>query len=286
MKTIIYSIIAVLIFGTIAAGYINMANTTNTILIQSADNNISPVSLTRSVKIISARLKDFSSGKFEVTFIPKKNQIQVTLEGNWDLKTVENLLTQKGVIAFYETYNRAGLTELLPADNQLFSFFNDSISKYSDAKIGCTEVTNVENVNAYIGSLGLSQKCKFAWGEYADNTSSCLYALKLDTAKGALLTDADIESMKYKQDKALNIFYVEIRFKKSAVELWANVTKRNINSAIAVVLDNKVLYAPVVHSEINNGTSQITGSYSETEVKYFAALGNNGELPVSFRIVK
>lgn len=284
MKNILYSIIAIIIFGMIAMDFTNKANTKNIILIQTVDNKVSSVSLSQSAKIISNRLKDFSSEKFDVTIIPEKNQIKVTLINGWDLKAVENLLMQKGTLAFYETYNHKSLSELLNGNNHLFSLLNNTNN--SVAEIGCASIVNIEKINDYLNTLGLDPKCKFAWSQHFDNSDKCLYALKIDSGKRALITGADIESVKANQDKASKNNEIEIRLKESSVELWADATKRNINKAIAIVLDNNVLSAPTICSVINEGRSTITGNFTQTEARYIAALGNNGELPISFKVIK
>ena len=81
-------------------------------------------------------------------------------------------------------------------------------------------------------------------------------------------------------------FDIEIRFKKSAVEAWANATQRNINKSIVIVLDNKVIYSPVLKTEINDGICSITGKFTESEANFFASVANNGVLPIDFKIVK
>lgn len=286
MKTILYSIIAIFLLGMIAMGFTNKANTNNIILIQAIDSNVSPVSLSQSAKIISNRLKDFSSKKFDIKVISDKNQIQVTLNGSWDLKVTEGLLVQKGALAFYETYNHNSLSELLSGDHHLYSFFKSDNTSDSSAEIGCTSINEIEKINDYLNTLGLNQKCKFVWSQYPENSNVCLYALKIINEKGALITGTDIKSVKFNQDKASKNNEIEIRLKESSVTLWADATKRNINHAIAIVLDNNVLSAPVVCSVISGGNSTITGNFSQVEAKYIAALGNNGELPNSFKIIK
>jgi preprotein translocase subunit SecD len=67
--------------------------------------------------------------------------------------------------------------------------------------------------------------------------------------------------------------------------LWAEATRKNLNKSIAVVLDNQVIYDPLVREEISNGSCIITGNFTAEELQYFSILGNNGELPVAFRIV-
>ncbi len=284
MKTIFHTFIAILIFGIMVMSFTDKTNPKTSILIQSDDSKISSLSLSQSATIISNRLKDFSSEKFEITIIPEKNQIQVTLMNDQDLKTIENLMIQKGTLAFYETYNHKSLAELLKGNDHLFSLF--TTANKSSAEIGCTSSMEVEKINDYLNTLGLDQKCKFAWSQHLDSSEVCLYALKTNGDKAALLSGADIESVKSNQDKASKNNEIEIRFKKSSVELWAKVTKHNINNAIAIVLDNNVIAAPVVCSEIAGGHSTITGNYTQAEVRYIAAIGNNGELPVSFKILK
>jgi preprotein translocase subunit SecD len=279
MKTIINSCIAILIIGILAMGFTNKTNTQNRILIQSDDSQTSSIQLTKSAEIISARLKDFSSDKFEVNIIQERKQIEVTLTGNWDVKTAENLLVHKGTLAFYETFTRKSFTELLKSNNQLLSMFNVNSVGDSSSVIGCNSSTEVQKVNDYLNTLELNQKCKLAWNYNADDSKVCLYALKTD----ALLKGKDIESVKANY---ANNNEIEITLKKSSVKFWADATNRNIGNTIAIVLDDKVIYAPVVRSVINGGHCTITGNLTKTEAAYIASLGNNGELPIGFKVVK
>lgn len=286
MRTILYLFIAIFVFGILEPSFTNKAIAQNSILIQSIDSKASSILLTQSAQIISARLKDFSPEKFDIKVIPEKNQILVTFTGKLDLKTVEKLLTQKGSLTFYETYDRAGLTELLNGDKQLFSFFSNNRDNQADVKIGCTTVSEVEKVTKYLKTLGQVGKYKFAWDEHFEDSNICLYALKTDVKKGALIVGEEIESVQHKQDKVSKVNAIAIKLKKSAIEVWADATKRNMNHAIAIVLDNKVLAAPTVRSVITGGLCEITGDYTQNQAKYIAALGNNGVLPLHFKIVK
>jgi SecD/SecF fusion protein len=286
MKTILNSIIAVLVLGIVAMGFASKAGTTNRILIQAVDGSYSLAALSQSATIISNRLKDFSSAKFDVKVLPGKNQIRVTLFDNWDLKTVETLVVQKGAFAFYETYTRKELSELLNNNNHLFSLLNTSDTKDSSAKIGCIPSDSGGKINDYLHSSALDQKCKFAWSHYSEGSEICLYALKADKGKEALIEGTEIESVKTGQDKASKNVEIGIRLKESSVGIWAEATKRNMNRDIAIVMDDSVLAAPMVRSVISGGNCTITGNFTPAEARYIAALGNNGELPLTFKIVK
>jgi preprotein translocase subunit SecD len=286
MKTIIYSFIAIFFFGIIASGFTNKANAQNSFLIQSVDRNASSAALSASAKIITNRLKDFSSQKFKVTIIQEKRQIQVTLFNEWDLKTVENLLIHKGKFAFYETYNRKSLSDLLNGSNHLFSLLNSVNANDSSAEIGCASVKSLGKIDDYLSTLQLAQKCIFAWGQNSDHSEKCLYALRTDREKGSLIVGNEIDSVKTNLNKTSGYNEITIALKGSVVELWANATKRNMNQAIAIVLDHTVLSAPVVRSVISEGHCAITGNFTQNEARYIAALGNNGELPIDFEVVK
>ncbi len=99
-----------------------------------------------------------------------------------------------------------------------------------------------------------------------------------------ILEGKNIESMKSILDQS-DRPYAAIQFKKEAVSLWAEATRKNLNKSIAVVLDNQVIYDPLVREEISNGSCVITGNFTAEELQYFSILGNNGEFPVAFRIV-
>ena len=119
-----------------------------------------------------------------------------------------------------------------------------------------------------------------------DGSGECLYALKINGEKGSFLVKSDIENVQCSQSGSSKINVIEITIKEPAVHLWAEATKRNIGQAIAIVMDNHVLAAPIVRSVITGGKCMISGNFSQTEMKSIASLGNNGELPINFTIVK
>jgi len=286
MKTILYSIIAILIFTTFAAGLTGKSNPRNSILIQATDKAASVARLAQSAQIISARLKEFSPEQFTVSVIPEKMQIRVVVSPDLDLKAIRNLLTAKGALAVYETYDRKSLTELLEGDTRLFTLLNISNSMDYGAKIGCASVSGDTKVKEYLKSLGLDQKCRFIWDSQSGDSEECLYVLKINGEKGPLLVKSEIENVQSGQSKMSKINDIEIRIKESAVHLWAEATERNIGHAIAIVMDNHILAAPIVRSVITGGKCEISGNFTQTEAKSIASLGNNGELPLNFRIVK
>lgn len=280
MKTIHYSLLAFLLFTLFTFGCSNKDNTNYTILIQSSDQNISSVSLTQAAEIVTKRLKDFSSGKFEISALQEKKQIRVILSGDWDYSAAENLIVNKGTIEFWETFNYNSLAGLLNGDDHLYTLLTKSGINNENAKIGCTTASEVGRVTEYLNTLSLSQKCKFSWTQNFDTADVCLYALKVSGKIGPVITGNDIESAKYDKDR------IRIKLKNNAVELFADATKRNLNNSIAIVLDDNVISAPKVMSPIESGEIEITGNFTQTQISYLGSLLNNGVLPAGFIIVK
>ncbi|HTL80841.1 MAG TPA: protein translocase subunit SecDF [Bacteroidia bacterium] len=66
---------------------------------------------------------------------------------------------------------------------------------------------------------------------------------------------------------------------------WARLTKANIDRCVAIVLDNYVYTAPVVNGEIPNGTSSISGSFTNKEADDLVNVLNTGKLPAPTNIV-
>ena len=270
----------------ISMSFTNKATNNNVILIQAVDNQVTSTALTESANIISARLKDFSTEKSVVTVIPDKRQILVEGINDTDIKSVENLITKKGRIEFYIAYNQVELSGLLKGDMHLFSLLNTTEVNVSYSRVGCTSISKMDQVNQFINSKESVKNCRFVWSDFSDSTNVCLLALKTQGNKESLLTGNDIESVTFNKVNAKNSWYTEFSFKKPAAKVWSELTKRNINHSVAIVIDNHVICYPVIRSVIENGKCEITGNFTETDVKLFAAFGSHGELPATFEVVK
>jgi SecD/SecF fusion protein len=144
----------------------------------------------------------------------------------------------------------------------------------------------MKSVVPYLNSLKLDGKCKFAWSNFFGDPEVCLYALRIENANRIPLTGNDIQSFEVKHDSDRQKDNISFKFKTPAIQIWADVTKRNVGRAIAIVMDNYVLVSPVVRDEITSGSCEISGDFTHTQVQYIVAIGAGGELPVDFMLVK
>jgi len=78
---------------------------------------------------------------------------------------------------------------------------------------------------------------------------------------------------------------VSLRFDDEGTKLFADITKRNLGKPVAIYLDNSVISAPTVQSEITNGEAVITGNFTLEQAKELAQRLNQGALPVPLTLV-
>jgi SecD/SecF fusion protein len=79
---------------------------------------------------------------------------------------------------------------------------------------------------------------------------------------------------------------VSMQMNATGAKVWKRLTGENLNRRIGIVLDGYVYSAPNVITEIPNGNSQITGSFTIEESKDLANILKAGKLPAPTRIVE
>jgi len=81
--------------------------------------------------------------------------------------------------------------------------------------------------------------------------------------------------------------YVGIEFDRVGRKLFADFTRRNVNEYLAIVLNDKILSAPVVKTAILDGRATIEGGFETIEeATRLADFLNAGALPVPLEIVQ
>jgi preprotein translocase subunit SecD len=80
-------------------------------------------------------------------------------------------------------------------------------------------------------------------------------------------------------DQRTNEPIVSFRFNTSGARKFAQVTQESVGKPFAVVLDNKVISAPVIREPILGGSGQISGSFTVQSANDLAVLLRAGALP-------
>ena len=79
---------------------------------------------------------------------------------------------------------------------------------------------------------------------------------------------------------------VNISFDSQGAQRFGRVTQTNVGKPFAIVLDNKVLSAPVIRSAILGGSAQISGSFTVQSANDLAVLLRAGALPATLDIIE
>jgi preprotein translocase subunit SecD len=87
-------------------------------------------------------------------------------------------------------------------------------------------------------------------------------------------------------DHRTNEPIISFRFNNSGARKFANFTKENVGRPFAIVLDDKVLSAPVIREPILGGSGQISGSFTVESANTLAVQLRSGALPTKLTIVE
>ncbi|MFC4625298.1 protein translocase subunit SecD [Daeguia caeni] len=108
------------------------------------------------------------------------------------------------------------------------------------------------------------------------------YAIEDQVAlSGERLTDARAGF-----DQRTNEPIVSFRFDSLGARQFADITTKNVNRPFAIVLDGKVLSAPVIREPITGGSGQISGSFTVQDTVVLSALLRAGALPAPLTVIE
>ncbi|MBN9044705.1 MAG: protein translocase subunit SecD [Rhizobiales bacterium] len=87
-------------------------------------------------------------------------------------------------------------------------------------------------------------------------------------------------------DPRTNEPIVSFKFDSLGARQFAEITSKNVNRPFAIVLDGKVLSAPVIREPITGGQGQISGNFTVQDTVVLAALLRAGALPAPLTVIE
>jgi preprotein translocase subunit SecD len=100
------------------------------------------------------------------------------------------------------------------------------------------------------------------------------------------LTGADLKSSSVAFDPNTGAPYIAIEFNGDGAKKFEAITGKNIGKSIAIYLDETIVSAPTVNSQIAGGKAQITGTFTFEEAKTLSIQLNAGRLPVPISLAE
>ena len=97
------------------------------------------------------------------------------------------------------------------------------------------------------------------------------------------VTGKDVVSAVPRRDEKTGAFCVSFRLNDEGGSRFSALTGANINKPLAIILDDELISAPNINSEIGTD-GQITGKFSQEEAQKLANAINSGALPIPLKI--
>lgn len=204
-----------------------------------------------------------------------------------DLSKVENKDTASAVRGVIQTIDRRinalGITEPI----------------IQEGKIGATktvivELPGISNTKEAIDLIGKTAQLEFY--EQSQDPAKAK-DLKIEgyiptglTGKNLKKADVDIQNAQQvgrgRNSTATGEPVVTIQFDGDGTKLFADLTKRNLNKPLAIVIDDNLVSAPTVQSEITQGSAIISGGFDLKSAKELSIALNSGALPVPISLIE
>jgi len=96
----------------------------------------------------------------------------------------------------------------------------------------------------------------------------------------------ELETAQAALDQRTGQWIVNFRFNSNGGRKFAAVTKDNVGRPFAIVLDGKVISAPVIREPILGGSGQISGSFTVQSANDLALLLRAGALPAPLSVIE
>ncbi len=153
---------------------------------------------------------------------------------------------------------------------------NVQTSSFEDKDRIIVELPGVKDTEEAKSIIGKTAQLVFS--ELSEEEGGGLIPTQLT---GAYLKDANVVF-----DRNVGKPAVSIEFTSEGATLFADITKRNINKPLAIVLDGEPVSAPIVQDQIVGGSAQITGEFTQEQAKNLAIQLNAGALPLNIELIE
>ncbi len=109
---------------------------------------------------------------------------------------------------------------------------------------------------------------------------------KLPVFSSVSVDGSDLENAEASTDPQSGEWVINFTLNGRGAQEFADVTRANVGKPFAIILDGKILMAPVIREPITGGSGQITGNYTAQKATDLALLLRAGALPAPLAIVE
>ena len=236
------------------------------------------IALPRTIKINN---KNYTRPEINISFGNIEIKRDLELKYGLDLVGGSQLTFEAKTEELSASEKENALQSLEEVINQRVNLFGVSEALVQSASFEeknriIVELPGVENTADAIDLIGQTAQLIFA--ELGEN----------EELTPTELTGADIEKAQLGFDQVTAEPIVGIEFTETGSQKFAEITERNIDKVLPIVLDGQVISAPLVHEKITGNQAQISGIGGENgleRARLMATQINAGALPVPVELV-
>ncbi len=225
-------------------------------------NRILTTSTLQALETIRNRVDEFGVAE---PLIQKQgdNQILVQLPGIDDPERAMELIGKTALLEFKLLNENNPLLRDFPGrieegkEQEFLDLFKDKLDE--DDEILFERMTNTET-----GTV----------------TKSPHIVTKTAALGGDLLSDARVSIGEF------NAPYVSITFDSEGATLFEQVTQKNVQRRLAIVLDGNIYSSPRIQEKISGGRAQISGTFTHQEASDLAIILRAGALPAPVKVLQ
>jgi preprotein translocase subunit SecD len=148
--------------------------------------------------------------------------------------------------------------------------------------IGTTAKLDFRMVDQSMPAEQAAQSRPPADSEVLDGEGGTKYLIE----KRVLVSGGDLIDAQPGFDQRTSEPIVSFRFNSNGARKFAEATQANVGKPFAIVLDNKVISAPVIREPILGGSGQISGNFTVQSANDLAILLRAGALPAPLTIIE
>ena len=147
-------------------------------------------------------------------------------------------------------------------------------------------ITDIDQAVSLIGETPVLEFKLMANDIDIDNLTEDENELFIDTGlTGRYLESAQLEFSGGTVNASVSEPVVLLHFDEAGEKLFAEITRDNVGTILAIFLDGQPISTPVIREEIDGGTAQITGTFTATEARDLVRDLNFGALPVPISLI-
>ena len=243
------------------------------------------INMPSQVKIGNAK---FYRPRININFLGKQFYRDLDFKLGLDLRGGTHLVYEADVSKVAEADKQGALLATKENIDRRINLLGVSEPLIQTSRVGdqfrlIIELPGVQDVKQAIDIIGQTAQLEFRLPLTATPSSEKDFMTTDLTGKDLLLAQIQFNSGGGKINAGPS---VGLEFNSDGAKKFAKLTKENLGRPIAIFLDNRVLTAPVVQTEITDGKAVITGNFTLDEAKQLTIQLNAGALPIPIKIIE